>query len=260
MYFTTATILSLLSSATAVTYKSTFTQYGEGDVRSSPNCNTATAACGFYNYPGFNAAASQNLFGAGDGQGAGPGCGTCWQLTPEFFDDGTTAITGAHSVIVQINNLCPADSNVLCAQEDLSGNSLNQYGAVVNFDLCIDDGAAAQLFGSSATGLAIGSATQVSCSEWSGSAPLTSGSNPATGPPAPAPAPAPPATSAAPVVPEPTTLKTAVVSLTPAPVAGTQTLFGQCGGVGWAGATNCVSTATCSTQNQWYAQCTPTPA
>lgn len=36
-----------------------------------------------------------------------------------------------------------------------------------------------------------------------------------------------------------------------------QTVYGQCGGSGWTGATSCVS-ATCSTYNAYYAQCIPT--
>ncbi|KAH8766511.1 putative 1,4-beta-D-glucan cellobiohydrolase C [Hyaloscypha finlandica] len=36
-----------------------------------------------------------------------------------------------------------------------------------------------------------------------------------------------------------------------------QTLYGQCGGIGWTGSTVCVASATCSTQNSYYAQCTP---
>lgn len=47
-------------------------------------------------------------------------------------------------------------------------------GGNVNFDLCKDDGAAAALFGSSGVGAALGTAEQVSCSEWSGSGNLTS--------------------------------------------------------------------------------------
>lgn len=39
--------------------------------------------------------------------------------------------------------------------------------------------------------------------------------------------------------------------------AQTQTLWGQCGGQGWSGATNCASGSCCSTRNPWYAQCTP---
>ncbi|MCJ1286521.1 hypothetical protein MMC26_005867 [Xylographa opegraphella] len=283
--FSTAVLLSLISSAAAISYTSTFTQYGAGDTRSSGNCNTATAACGFYSFPGYNAAASQNLFGVGDGQGAGPGCGLCWQLTPEFLDDGVTQIAGANAIVVKVNNLCPANGNVLCAQNDLSGQSRNQYmgelsayigpekDATVNFDLCIDDGAAAQLFGSSGTALAIGTATQVPCSGWSGSLDLTSGTNSAiTGPPPssggggdPSPPPIDPAAplkaAKAPVAP-PTTLTTVYVAPSaptdPAAGAGTQTMYGQCGGQGYSGLTNCVASATCTTQNPYYAQCTPT--
>ncbi|BCS05369.1 uncharacterized protein AKAW2_81170S [Aspergillus luchuensis] len=36
-----------------------------------------------------------------------------------------------------------------------------------------------------------------------------------------------------------------------------QTLWGQCGGQGYSGATSCVAGATCSTINEYYAQCTP---
>ncbi|KAL3479566.1 1,4-beta-D-glucan cellobiohydrolase C [Aspergillus californicus] len=36
-----------------------------------------------------------------------------------------------------------------------------------------------------------------------------------------------------------------------------QTLYGQCGGVDWTGATSCVAGASCYTQNIYYAQCTP---
>jgi hypothetical protein len=42
-------------------YKSSFTHYGAGDSFGSPNCNTNTAACGFFTQPGFSAAVSQNL-------------------------------------------------------------------------------------------------------------------------------------------------------------------------------------------------------
>ncbi|KAF3217731.1 hypothetical protein TWF106_000242 [Orbilia oligospora] len=34
-----------------------------------------------------------------------------------------------------------------------------------------------------------------------------------------------------------------------------QALWGQCGGIGWTGATNCVAGAACSTLNPYYAQC-----
>jgi len=157
--------------------------YGAGDTFGSPNCNTNTAvcflnqldktffthnhvqACGFYDNPGYNAALSQNLFGAGPGQGAGTACGLCYQLTPQTDSSGN-ALHGANTIIVKVNNLCPANGNPLCAQNGVGGT--NQYGANVNFDLCIDDGASAALFGSSGVGLALGTAVQVSCSLYSG--------------------------------------------------------------------------------------------
>ncbi|KAL4888060.1 glycosyl hydrolase family 61-domain-containing protein [Aspergillus ambiguus] len=50
---------------------------------------------------------------------------------------------------------------------------------------------------------------------------------------------------------------TSKVSTTTA-AGGTQTVYGQCGGTGWTGATACVASATCTTYNAYYAQCIPT--
>ncbi|KAG8982891.1 hypothetical protein FRB90_006472, partial [Tulasnella sp. 427] len=36
-----------------------------------------------------------------------------------------------------------------------------------------------------------------------------------------------------------------------------QTAYGQCGGQGWTGATNCVSGYTCKYSNAYYSQCLP---
>ena len=86
-----------------------FNRYGAGDSFGSGNCNSASAACGWYSNPGFNAAASQSLFGVGPGQGAGPICGQCFQLNPEG--------EGTKSIVVKVNNLCPADGNPLCSAD-----------------------------------------------------------------------------------------------------------------------------------------------
>lgn len=43
-----ASLAAVLADATE--YNCTFTWYGAGDTRGSPNCNTNTAACGFYSY------------------------------------------------------------------------------------------------------------------------------------------------------------------------------------------------------------------
>lgn len=153
------------STGSGTVYKASFTQYGSTDTWGSGTCLTKTAACGWYSNPGFNAAVSENFFGVGPGAGAGPGCGTCWALTPET-DSSNNKLSGASSIVIKVNNLCPASGNPLCSQSGKTGT--NQYGANVNFDLCIDTGASAALFGSSGVGLAVGTATEVDCSEWSG--------------------------------------------------------------------------------------------
>ena len=38
-------------------------------------------------------------------------------------------------------------------------------------------------------------------------------------------------------------------------VSAQQSLYGQCGGIGWTGPTSCVSGACCKYQNDWYSQC-----
>lgn len=71
---TTSTVKPAASTSPATggssgkTYKTSVTHYGAGDTFGSPNCNTNTAACFFYSKPGFSAAVSQNLYGAGPGQ------------------------------------------------------------------------------------------------------------------------------------------------------------------------------------------------
>ncbi|KAL9077404.1 MAG: hypothetical protein Q9161_000249 [Pseudevernia consocians] len=71
------------SSAGGVSYNATFTEYGLDDGNGSPNCNAATVSCGFYNTPGYNAAVSQNLFGAASGKT--DTCGTCVRIVGAHF-------------------------------------------------------------------------------------------------------------------------------------------------------------------------------
>lgn len=70
---------------------------------------------------GPEAAVSQYIFGAGPGEGAGPGCDQCWTLT----DDAGTSIT------VRVNNLCPADGNPLCAQASRSDTNSRGIAALL---------------------------------------------------------------------------------------------------------------------------------
>lgn len=102
MHFTTTFILTSLPLLIAAqTYRASITEYGAGDQRGSRNCNTKTAACGFYTQPGYSAAASQNIFGAGDGQGAGPGCKTCWRLTGETDSSGHR-LSHPKSIVIKV--------------------------------------------------------------------------------------------------------------------------------------------------------------
>ncbi|KAI0093900.1 cellobiohydrolase II [Irpex rosettiformis] len=49
----------------------------------------------------------------------------------------------------------------------------------------------------------------------------------------------------------------ALSALLPAYVAGQAQQWGQCGGIGWTGATTCVSGSVCTKQNDYYSQCLP---
>jgi len=156
------TLLPMLTSAQ--TYKATITEYGSGDSNNSGNCNQVTA-CGFYTQPGYSAAASQALFGVGPGQGAGSACGGCWKLTGEKDSTGNP-LASPGTIVVMVTNLCPSGGNEICGQSNL--HSVNQYGAEVNFDLCINSGAADVFLTPNGVGLAVGTATKVDCSQWSG--------------------------------------------------------------------------------------------
>ena len=87
-------------------------RYGLNDSNNSPNCNTATVSCGFFSNPGYNAAVSQNLYGAASGRT--PICGTCWRLHPVSdpnAPDPSEPVAGLEEIVVKVNNLCPAAGN-----------------------------------------------------------------------------------------------------------------------------------------------------
>ncbi|GLI79458.1 hypothetical protein PoHVEF18_007793 [Penicillium ochrochloron] len=55
-----------------------------------------------------------------------------------------------------------------------------------------------------------------------------------------------------------TPLVTSTTTTTAASGGSTQSVYGQCGGTGWSGATACNTQASCSSMNPWYSQCVPT--
>lgn len=126
--YTSLTFLATAALASAATsYKASFTEYGSGDDNGSGNCNVATTACGYYTnvsllsskahcnnrsnhrdvQPGYSAAVSQNLFGVGPGAGAGPACGTCYNLTVQTDSSGSALSNAGNSIVVKVTNLCP---------------------------------------------------------------------------------------------------------------------------------------------------------
>ena len=118
LLYPTPPFLLTLTYFTFISLTSTFMplihpRYGSGDDVGSPNCNDATVSCGWYSFPGYFAAVSQNLFGAASG--AGSACGSCWQLdpvsNPNNNADPTAPVAGMNSIVVMVNNLCPSDSN-----------------------------------------------------------------------------------------------------------------------------------------------------
>jgi len=52
-----------------------------------------------------------------------------------------------------------------------------------------------------------------------------------------------------------TTQHTTTTTTTSSGSGATQTLWGQCGGIGWTGPTTCGSGATCQEENSYYSQC-----
>ncbi|WYZ38216.1 hypothetical protein EsH8_III_000130 [Colletotrichum jinshuiense] len=68
----------------------------------------------------------------------------------------------------------------------------------------------------------------------------------------------PSSTVAASQTPDPTTLQTSTTAVPPSG-GSAQTLYGQCGGLNYAGPTQCPAYASCAAVNPYYAQCTPAP-
>jgi len=133
----------------------------------TPPSHRTSSASVRYEDPPNDCAANPQLTYYQQGAGAGPGCGTCWKLTIQNDSSGRKVSNAGNSIVVMVTNLCPAQGNPLCSQSGLSGT--NQYGANLNFDLCIDSKANSALFGNSGVGLGVGNAVQVDCSQWSGS-------------------------------------------------------------------------------------------
>ncbi|KAB8201324.1 RlpA-like double-psi beta-barrel-protein domain-containing protein-containing protein [Aspergillus parasiticus] len=130
--------------------KATFTLYGEGDTRGSPNCATNVNVCGQPNQSGITAALSQAQYGLAPGQGTSPDCGTCWKIT--ITSDLSGNPVEEKTAKITVNNFCPMYSNPIC-------NTPNEYDDGIHFDLCTETSAESFL----TFGTGIGTERQVSC-------------------------------------------------------------------------------------------------
>ncbi|RFU79622.1 glycoside hydrolase family 45 [Trichoderma arundinaceum] len=189
----------------------------------------------------YTAAGSQALFDTAGASWCGAGCGKCYKLTSTGEAPCPTCGLGGvagQSIIVMVTNLCPNNGN---AQWCPNVGGTNQYGYKYHFDIM----AKSEIFGDNV----VVDFEPVACpgqasSDWGTC--LCNGMQetdptPVLGDddsPPPGSSSSPPATTSS-----------------PPSSGGQQTLYGQCGGVGWTGPTTCQPPATCKVQNQWYSQC-----
>lgn len=99
-------------------------RYNAGDSFDSGNCNNAQVACDFFSSTSYNATISQNVFDVGSDVDVEPACDTCWRLTA-LTDNNEASLPSRNSIVIKVNNLCPAQGNSLCSQNGLTGT--NQY-------------------------------------------------------------------------------------------------------------------------------------
>ncbi|KAE8551049.1 Endoglucanase-5 [Talaromyces marneffei ATCC 18224] len=238
---------------TACAYLATTTRYYDGQ-EGACGCGTSSGldswqlgiSSGVY-----TAAGSQAFFDTAGATWCGAGCGKCYNLTstgnPPCNGCGAGGAAGK-SIIVMVTNLCPYNGNQQWCPEV---GSTNQYGYSYHFDIM----AQSEIFGDNV----VVNFEPVACpgqatSDWETCvchgqtatdvtpAGLTNGGGSGSSS----------ATSST------YTSTTSLPSTSTSTSAGaTQTVYGQCGGSGWTGATTCAAGSTCHQANQWYSQCLP---
>ncbi|KAH8688980.1 RlpA-like double-psi beta-barrel-protein domain-containing protein-containing protein [Talaromyces proteolyticus] len=267
---------ALASSASAV-FLATTTRYYDGQ-EGACGCGTSSGLDSWQTGISpkvYTAAGSQALFDTDGSSWCGAGCGKCYNLTSTGSSAcngcGTGGVAG-ESIIVMVTNLCPYNGNQQwCPQP----GATNEYGYNYHFDIMAQsevfgDNVVVQFEETACPGQATtdwetcvcygqtdtDTTTLVSASTASSAdvaAPSTSSSTAATSTAAVETTTAVAESSSTPPLSSATsTLFTTKTSACSGPV---QTLYGQCGGANWAGATSCASGSTCKIQNPYYSQC-----
>jgi len=197
----------------------------------------------------YTAAASQGIYGDGNASisWCGGGCGTCYQLTSTGTSppgQGTGGGTG-QTVTVMVTNLCPEDSN---SQWCPNPGGTNQYGYSAHFDI---------QGGVPGWNNPIVTYTQVACpaaatADWHTCVCYAPGTSLTTTNPPPSSTTSKPTSSSSS---KPSSSSSKPVTTTTTASGAVQTKYGQCGGVGWTGATTCASGSTCTASGAYYSQC-----
>ncbi|KAH8124082.1 non-ribosomal peptide synthetase [Trichoderma asperelloides] len=193
----------------------------------------------------YTAAGSQALYDTAGASWCGAGCGKCYNLTSTgeapCSSCGTGGVAG-QSIIVMVTNLCPNNGN---AQWCPTVGGTNQYGYSYHFDIMAQN----EIFGDNVVvdfepvacpGQATSDWETCLCVGMQETDPTPVGLGDSGSAP-------PPGSSS--TRPSSTTTSTAPSG------SGTQSLYGQCGGIGWTGPTACQPPATCKKQNDYYSQC-----
>ncbi|KAJ5488533.1 Endoglucanase-5 [Penicillium diatomitis] len=254
-------LLELFTSAAA--YKATTTRYYDGQ-KGACGCGSGSGLFSWQLGIGngvYTAAGSQALYDTAGANWCGAGCGKCYKLTstgaPPCTDCGTGGVAGK-SIIVMVTNLCPYNGN---QQWCPNPGATNQYGYSYHFDIMAQN----EIFGDNV----VVDFEPIACpgqatTDWQScgcygqtetdTTPvgLESGGGGSGGS----------SQSSTTTLQQSTTTRT---TLTPTTTSGSgsgssggaQSVYGQCGGSGWTGPTNCASGSTCKAQNQWYSQCLP---
>ncbi|KAJ4856062.1 fungal cellulose binding domain-containing protein [Trichoderma breve] len=251
----------------ASAYKATTTHYYDGQEGA---CGCGSSSGGFPWQLGigngvYTAAGSQAFFDTAGASWCGAGCGKCYKLTSTGEAPCSTCGTGGvagQSIIVMVTNLCPYNGN---QQWCPNVGDTNQYGYSYHFDIMAQN----QVFGDNVVvdfepiacpGQAVADWGTCQCNgiQETDTTPVL-GDDTSLPPPASSSSSKPAASSTKPVTssakPVTSSAKPAVSSTPPSTGGQQQTLYGQCGGIGWTGPSVCQPPATCKSQNQWYSQC-----
>jgi len=130
------------------------------------NGNTGACNCvtGVENYP--TVAMSQNYFGVGPGQGAGPACGKCFHLHIYGDPYDSNWCSDSYDIVVKVADECPnAGNEAWCPAYP---GQVNQFGAGIHFDMAENSWWVQQIVSATGRGAFLAKYCEVDCNQWTG--------------------------------------------------------------------------------------------